>query len=189
MLKAHGRATVAKHALENGARQTGGQADYRYVFLHPTSAAMKNIFDQAIVEALVARINTLTPSTPAQWGKMTVDQMLAHVNVPYIMVYDNTFQRPGLFKRTLFKLFVKGAVVGPKPYPRNGPTAPEFKMVGAKDFEQERQRLIGYMRRVQKDGAQAFDGKPSNAFGPLTSAEWNTLFAKHLEHHLTQFGV
>jgi hypothetical protein len=150
---------------------------------------MKSVFDQSAVDELVSRINTLSPSSPAQWGKMSVDQMLAHVNVAYIMVYDNTFPKPGVIMSFIFKLFVKSAVVGPKPYTRNGPTAPEFKMVGTKDFEQEKQRLVGYLRRVQADGAKAFDGKPSHAFGPLTSSEWNTLFYKHLDHHLTQFGA
>lgn len=150
---------------------------------------MKNVFDQAVVDELIARINELSPSTRGQWGKMSVDQMLAHVNVPYIMVYDNVFPKPGPIKTFVFKLFVKGAVVGPKPYARNGPTAPAFKMVGAKDFGREKERLVGYLRRVQSDGAKAFEGLPSHSFGPLTSSEWNTLFYKHLDHHLTQFGV
>jgi hypothetical protein len=150
---------------------------------------MKNVFETLVVDELVARINALSPTTPGQWGKMTVDQMLAHVNVPYIQVYDNTFPKPGAVKTFIFKLFVKNAVVGPKPYARNGPTAPEFKMVGAKNFEQEKQKLITYLRRVERDGARAFEGKPSHSFGPLTAAEWNVLFYKHLDHHLTQFGV
>ena len=150
---------------------------------------MKNVSDQAVVDALIARINTLSPSTRGQWGKMSVDQMLAHVNVPYLMVYDNTFPKPGLIKTFMLKTFVKGAVVGPKPYPRNGPTAPEFRMSGTKDFAREKDRLVGYLRRVQSDGAKTFEGLPSHSFGPLTASEWNTLFYKHLDHHLTQFGV
>ncbi|WP_461444719.1 DUF1569 domain-containing protein [Maribacter sp.] len=27
------------------------------------------------------------------------------------------------------------------------------------------------------------------AFGDLTDQQWNTLFSKHLDHHLQQFGV
>lgn len=150
---------------------------------------MQSVFDQAVVDALIVRIDSLSPSTRGQWGKMSVDQMLAHVNVPYIMVYDNTFPKPGPIKAFILKLFVKGAVVGPKPYARNTPTAPEFKMAGKKDFAREKDRLVGYLRRVQQDGAAAFEGRPSHSFGPLTSTEWNTLFYKHLDHHLIQFGV
>jgi hypothetical protein len=33
-----------------------------------------------------------------------------------------------------------------------------------------------------------FDGMESLSSGRLTIQQWNTLFAKHLEHHLGQFG-
>ena len=61
---------------------------------------MKNVFDPADVVELTARINALTPSTTPQWGKMSVDQMLAHVNVAYEMVYDNTHPTPSWLMRS-----------------------------------------------------------------------------------------
>ena len=33
------------------------------------------------------------------------------------------------------------------------------------------------------------DGKESFSFGKLKAQEWNNMFAKHLNHHLEQFGV
>ena len=90
---------------------------------------MKSSFNQADVAEMIARINRLTPESQRLWGKMTVDQMLAHVNVPYEMALDNSHPRPGFFGRFLAKLFAKSMVVGEKPYPKNGMTAPEFKML------------------------------------------------------------
>ncbi|MCJ8164098.1 hypothetical protein MKJ04_04535 [Pontibacter sp. E15-1] len=29
----------------------------------------------------------------------------------------------------------------------------------------------------------------SHSFGRLSSQEWNNMFYKHLDHHLSQFGV
>jgi Protein of unknown function (DUF1569) len=150
---------------------------------------MKNVFDPIVVAELTTRLARLTPTSAPQWGKMSVDQMLAHCNVSYDMVYTDKYPRATGLKRWLLKVFVKQAVVGPKPYARNSPTAAQFRMTGTKNFEQERTRLIEYMNRVQRDGAARFNGKESNSFGPLTSDEWNTLFYKHLDHHLTQFGV
>ncbi len=150
---------------------------------------MKDIFDAAVVDEQVVRINNLSPETRPLWGKMTVDQMLAHVNVPYVMVYENTIPRPNWFMRQVLRLIVKNKVVGPAPYARNTPTAPVFKMTGTKDFASEKVKLIAYLRRVQRDGATVFGGKESASFGPLTVAEWNVMFYKHLDHHLTQFGV
>ena len=150
---------------------------------------MKSVFDRADVAELTARINTLTPSTTPQWGKMSVDQMLAHVNVAYEMVYEDRHPKPSWLIRFALKVFVKAKVVGPTPYPRNSPTAPIFRMSGTKEFALERQRLIAFIERVQHDGARTFEDKESPSFGPLTAAEWNVLFYKHLDHHLTQFGV
>lgn len=150
---------------------------------------MKSVFDPRDVADLIARIDRLTPATVPQWGKMSVDQMLAHCNVSYEMLYDPSLPKPGAFKRLLLNAFVKQGVVGPKPYRRNLPTAPQFRMVGQKDFAVEKQRLIDYLQRVLQEGAHAFDGRESHSFGPLSVAEWNTMFYKHLDHHLTQFGV
>jgi hypothetical protein len=85
--------------------------------------------------------------------------------------------------------FVKQGVVGPKPYPRSAPTAPAFRIADAREFDAERDRLVAYLRRVAGEGRAAFEGRESLSFGPLTAAEWNVLFAKHLDHHLRQFGV
>jgi hypothetical protein len=165
--------------------------DERLSMCHPPPipGLMKSVFDSTGVSELTARINRLTPTSAPQWGKMSVDQMLAHCNVSYDMVYTDKYPAVTGLKRLLFKLFVKQAVVGPKPYAKNSPTAPQFKMVGTKNFGEERTRLIDYLNRVQRDGAARFNGKESKSFGPLTSDEWNTLFYKHLDHHLTQFGV
>lgn len=150
---------------------------------------MKDVFAAETVAELTARVERLTPATRPKWGKMSVDQMLAHVNVAYDMVYDPSTPKAAGLKRLLLKWFVKGGVVGPKPYPRNSPTAPQFRMTGSKDFAAEKAKLLAYLHRVQGEGGRAFDGRESASFGPLTRDEWNTLFYKHLDHHLTQFGV
>jgi Protein of unknown function (DUF1569) len=150
---------------------------------------MKSSFNQADVAEMIARINLLTPESHRLWGKMTVDQMLAHLNVPYEMGIDNSHPRPGFFARFMAKLFAKSMVVGEKPYPKNGMTAPSFVMKGAKDFDKEKQRLIAYLEKTLALGAQHFEGKESLSFGPLTAKEWSILFYKHNDHHLQQFGV
>ena len=97
--------------------------------------------------------------------------------------------KPGGFKRFMLKLFVKNAVVGPAPYKKNGQTAPEFKITGSRDFAVEKQRLVDYLQKTLNLGEQHFEGKESHSFGALNANEWNTMFVKHLDHHLTQFGV
>jgi Protein of unknown function (DUF1569) len=150
---------------------------------------MKNIFAPQTVRELVARLEQLTPDTPAEWGKMSVAQMLAHCNVTYEMVYDDIHPKPNVFKRFLLTMLVKNTVVNEKPYKRNSPTAAEFIIKSDKDFAAERARLITHLEQTQQLGEAHFDGKMSHSFGKLSKTEWNNLFYKHLDHHLTQFGV
>lgn len=150
---------------------------------------MKNIFDQKDTLELINRINKLTPASKPNWGKMTVAQMLAHCNVTYELVYDGNHKKSKGLKRWLLKTFVKNIVVSEKPYKKNSRTAPEFLITSDKDFDAEKNRLIAYIRKTQELGETYFDNKESHSFGRLTKSEWNNMFYKHLNHHLTQFGL
>jgi len=150
---------------------------------------MKNIFDPQVTEELIARINQLHPESPALWGKMSVDQMLAHCSVAYEMAFTDKHPKPNALMRFLLKTFVKKGVVNEVPYPKNAQTAPVFIIKGNKDFEEEKGKLITYLKHTISLGKDHFEGKESLSFGPMTAKEWNNLFYKHLDHHLTQFGV
>lgn len=150
---------------------------------------MKNIFNETDVNEYIARIQQLSENSTPKWGKMNVASMLAHCNVTYEFVYENIHPKQNAITRLLLKTFVKNLVVSEKPYKKNSQTAPEFIMKGDKDFEKEKQRLIEFLQRTLTLGKAHFEGKSSRSFGKLTAQEWNNMFAKHLDHHLTQFGV
>lgn len=151
---------------------------------------MINVFDKNQVEQTIERIQKLNQQTMPLWGSMFVAQMLAHCNVPYAQVFEpENFEKPNKFKQLLLRLFLKKSIVGDKPYPKNSRTAPEFIITDFRDFNLERQLLIQNLTKVQELGPTYFEGKHSHSLGKLTANEWNTLFAKHLEHHLQQFGV
>ena len=150
---------------------------------------MNNIFDQQEVASIIARINQLTPDTKRLWGKMSVAQMLAHCNVSYEMAFENIHPKPNVFMRFILKTLVKENVVNEKPYSKNSGTAPQFIIKDEKDFEKEKQRLIAYIQKTLSLGEKYFEGRESLSFGKMKAKEWNNMFAKHLDHHLTQFGV
>ncbi|CAM2954634.1 DUF1569 domain-containing protein [Flavobacterium frigoris] len=150
---------------------------------------MKNLFDIVEATEIINRINQLTPTTKNLWGKMNVSQMLAHCTVTYEMVYTDKYPKPNSFKIFLLKTFVKKAVVSDKPYPKNGRTAPQFLITNTIEFEESKKKLVEYIKKTQTLGESHFDNKESHSFGKLTTQEWNNLFYKHLNHHLTQFGV
>ena len=150
---------------------------------------MKDIFTKEVTNEVILRIDKLSPKTQANWGKMSVSEMLAHCCVTYEMVYTDKHAQPNAFVKLMLKLFVKNIVVSEKPYSKNGRTAPQFIIADERDFETEKKRLIDFILKTQKLGEKYFEGKESHSFGKLTSAEWNNSFYKHLDHHLTQFGV
>jgi len=150
---------------------------------------VKNIFDPLVTAELIARINALKPESPALWGKMKVDQMLAHCCVAYEMAFTDKHPKPSMLMRLLLKTFVKKGVVNEVPYPKNIRTAPAFIVPDRKNFEDEKLRLIKYLEHTLSLGRDHFEGKESLSFGRMTAAEWNNQFYKHLDHHLNQYGV
>lgn len=150
---------------------------------------MKNTFDKSVSNELIERINHLNANTPPQWGKMNVAQMLAHCNVAYELVYTNKHPKPNAFMRFVIKLFGKSVVTSDTAYKKNITTAPVFLVAKQQDFELEKQRLIDFINQTQSLGSEHFELKESHSFGKLTAKEWSNMFYKHLDHHLTQFGV
>lgn len=151
---------------------------------------LPNIFTKPVTDSVINRINQLQPGTVPNWGKMNAGQVLAHCNVQYEMVYEpEKFPAPNFLMRFVLKTFIKKAVTSTTPYKHNSQTAPAFIIKGERDFELEKNRLIGFIHKTQELGENNFDQKKSISFGALSKNEWNNLFYKHLDHHLTQFGV
>ncbi|MGC4128139.1 MAG: DUF1569 domain-containing protein [Bergeyella sp.] len=151
---------------------------------------MENVFDAKDAQHYIDRINRLTSETQRKWGKMSVSQMLAHLNMSYSVVFEpEKHRKPGFIAKFLMTKFVKPKIVNEKPYRQGLPTSPAFIISDERDFEEEKKKLIGNIQRVQQLGSEAFDGKENLNFGVMSAKEWNIMFAKHLNHHLAQFGV
>lgn len=149
----------------------------------------KNLFDEIEAQKTIQRLSSLSAESQPRWGKMSVSEMLAHCNVAYELVYTNKHPKPKGLQKFLVKLFAKKIVVGPKPYKKNLRTAPAFLITDERNFDIEKKRLIEHIEKTQKLGSGHFNNKESHAFGALTDKEWNTLFSKHIDHHLQQFGA
>ena len=150
---------------------------------------MKNIFTPEVTSGVIARINKLNPDSKPTWGKMSAAQVMAHCCVTYEMEYEKIHPKPNAILRFMLKTFVKNAVVSEKPYKKNGQTAPQFIIKDEKVLKDEKSRLIKYIEKTQRLGEAHFDGKENVSFGKLNKKQWSNLFYKHLDHHLSQFGV
>jgi hypothetical protein len=151
--------------------------------------ALLNTFDPKTTEKTFERLEKLNYMSKPQWGKMSVAQMLAHLNVTYDFAYGRKNSNLNFFAKFMVKLFVKNIVVGEKSYTKNSRTAPEFIIANERDFEKEKSIFIDNVKKTEADGVAFFEGKENSSFGILTSKEWSNLFYKHIDHHFTQFGV
>ncbi|HRK05836.1 MAG TPA: DUF1569 domain-containing protein [Chlorobiota bacterium] len=148
-----------------------------------------SVFDQATHAEILSRLSLLHEDSPRLWGTMSAAQMLAHLSVAYEFAYGVRTDTPPWIMRKFVALFFRDLLVGDKPYPKNGPTAPAMKQSVEKDFLTEHKKFTEWVERVHHDGREAFEGRRQSTLGVLTADEWSTLFYKHLDHHFRQFGI
>jgi uncharacterized protein DUF1569 len=149
---------------------------------------MQNLYDASDREALMRRVSALQQTNARQWGKMNAAQMLAHCAAALEVACGDPIRKQAFIGRVLAP-FVKSTVLGEKPFSRNGPTDPAFKIVDDRDFSAERQRLTDLVERFASRGPSGADGLVHSFFGRLRADEWSRLMYKHLDHHLRQFGA
>ena len=149
---------------------------------------MKNLFQKETVDEILNRINKLTPATQRQWGKMNVDQMLAHCSVGLQTATGEKVLNFGFFLKMIGSL-LKSQTTSPNPFPKNGPTHPAFKIEITEGFEIEKVKLITLINQFNQGGESKCTSNHHSFYGKLTPTQWSSLMYKHLNHHLTQFGV
>ena len=147
---------------------------------------LKNLFDPAVKQEILERINRLTPQSQPHWGKMNVSQMLAHVQMPIGSATGLHSIRRTLFGRIVGR-FAKPMMYSEKPFKQNLPTDPSFIMTGKeKEFSKEKENLVSLINSFQET---SIVNEVHPFFGRFTREQWSKAMYKHLDHHLRQFGV
>jgi hypothetical protein len=79
---------------------------------------MKNLFEKAVVEEILNRLNNLSPQTPGKWGKMNVAQMLAHSKEAFkVPLMDKS--PPRMFLGILLGWMMKKKLYDDTPWKKN----------------------------------------------------------------------
>ena len=147
---------------------------------------MKSLFNDETAEEIKDRINKLSPHQQALWGKMSVSQALHHCQFPLQIALQMNHPpvKPNWFAKILFKK----AMYDDKPWRKNLPTVPSFRVTGQKEFDQEKSELIKLITEfnAKKD---VIEWQPHPVFGKFTAQQWGQMQYKHLDHHLQQFNI
>ena len=147
---------------------------------------MKTIFDDANRQQLVARIGMLNDNSKAQWGKMTVYQMLKHNTLWEEMMLSNKQCKQVFIGRLFGKTALKSMVKDDTPMKKNMPTVKGFDVKGNGDVAAEKSKWVMLLQQHAQLHAA---GSWHPFFGFVTREQGGCLAYKHTDHHLRQFGV
>jgi dihydropteroate synthase len=154
---------------------------------------MDSLFTEEGKQKFIARINNLTPDSKANWGKMNVAQMLRHCQLSI----NNTVGKfdtgnLGFFMKMMSSIVGKQGkkqIVYGAGFKKNMPTMKAFVITGNQDFETEKKNLLEAIETLHAKGIKKELTDKHSFFGKMSVEEWDILHSKHLDHHLSQFGV
>lgn len=146
---------------------------------------MDSILNREDREALAARLRLLSPDHKPLWGKLTASKMLCHLaDQVAVALGDIPAKSVGnCFSHKITKLFV---VYLRMPTPKGRVmTVPEMLTTEPSLWRSDMDRLLNLITRLADTEAVS----PHPAFGALTHHQWGSVTARHIDHHLRQFGV
>jgi hypothetical protein len=148
---------------------------------------MSTVFNLDDRLSLARRIDGLSPTATARWGRMDCPQMLAHLSDGARMALGE-LRITGRGPTALRLAPIRHAVIHWLPFPKGAPTAPELLVRRATDWQHECGELKHLLERLgAMEGAREWPDHP--AFGRISSRDWGTLIHRHVDHHLRQFGA
>ena len=147
-----------------------------------------SLLDAATRDRFVARIRALSPDARPRFGKLTVDRMVCHLLDGLKIAFGEL--RPEHVRSPLRNRLGRWLVIwSPIPWPKGKIQAPPafFTTPPAARFDEDRETLVAYVRRFGEPEAVSWGTSPF--LGTLDAREWAALNARHLDHHLAQFGA
>src|SRR3984957_5667057 len=135
-------------------------------------------------------LSQLSPQDSARWGKMSVHQMICHLDDSYKVALGEKYASPatGFLQKTLLKRL---ALNTPLPWGKGFPTRPELDQGNGGgsppiEFRQDVDSLLSTLGRFCDALPTPHLGHP--IFGTMTVQNWMRWGYLHADHHLRQFG-
>jgi len=150
---------------------------------------MKSLRDPNERQQLRQRLGELSPQDKGRWGRMSVHQMVCHLDDSYRIALGEKTAAPasGFLQKTLMKRL---ALYAPFQWPKGVPTVPEVEQgkggAAPGDFGQDFSTLVSTFNRFCTGLPNPC--VPHPMFGPMKEEEWMRWGYLHADHHLRQFG-
>ena len=146
---------------------------------------MAMLHDAEYRASIQNRLRALRPDSERRFGKMSVSQMLWHVNEAMEVALGTKHipRQKSPLPGPIMKFLVLNV-----PWPKGAPTMPAFVANTEHDFDAERARCLRLIDQLAAKDLQS-EWPHNPVFGRVRGRDVTRLHAKHLNHHLTQFGV
>jgi hypothetical protein len=149
---------------------------------------MKSIFDNGVRTEVVTRIGSLNEDSKAQWGEMTVSQMVKHCALCEEYYFGNVKVKRSFLGRIVGQRAIAGLLKDENTgLGKNAPTALRLKVtdtgLNLEAGKEAWQKLIIRYGSFQGDNFNHW------FFGSMTKKQLGEFIYKHCHHHLRQFGV
>jgi hypothetical protein len=140
---------------------------------------------------ILQRLRLVQPESARRWGRMSVHQMVCHLNDSFRVMTGERTASPaaGLLQRTIVKWV---ALYVPLRWPAGIRTRPEIDQEQGgtvpADFESDIAQLKALLEFVPANAAR-FDGHLHPIFGRMSEVDWLRWAYLHTDHHFRQFGA
>ena len=150
---------------------------------------MKTLSNPACLADTLARLKTVQPNSPRQWGMMTAPQMICHLSDSLRAAMGRRQASPA--ERQYGPLMKWLALNMPMKWPKGVPTRPEVDQQKSgtppAEFDADVSELLALtMEFARQPRSFAFAVHP--IFGQMTETEWMRWAWLHADHHLRQFN-
>jgi hypothetical protein len=145
----------------------------------------KLLHDPDVYASTKKRVESLRVDTQRRWGTMSIDQMLWHVNVSMREAVGDYVAK--IKPLPVPKALLRWAVIN-VPWGRGARTRPDMYAVSSHDFMVQKTECLSLIDRIVARSLTA-EWPESASMGKMTGSHWSRLTAKHLDHHLRQFGA
>lgn len=145
------------------------------------------IFDPNVRASLTSRLQAIQPDAPRQWGTLTCNQMMAHVGDQLRMAVGDIACPLGGGPMAHFPM--KHLILYVLPWPKaKAKSPPQGFTTDPGEFDADREAVLALIDRLAAQAGSS-EWPVSPVFGRMSQTDWGALSAKHLDHHLRQFGA
>ncbi|TRX59206.1 DinB family protein [Fulvivirga sp. M361] len=150
---------------------------------------MKTIFDETSRVELIERISKLSSEHKAQWGKMTVGQMIAHMNIwnEWVLGKNDLPHQQSFLGKLIGKWMLKKDTKDATPMAKGMPAGKEFTINEVNDnIDKLKEQWVHLIQEYEDYSEWYF---MHDFYGKMTREQIGIFAYKHTDHHLRQFNV